>query len=81
MCCLLSPQKRKSSVSDASDCVTPVGKGLVPEQEDEVEAGERRPAGGAGPGERTGQCEKGHAAALGVLWHRGPPPLHGLLSQ
>lgn len=54
---------------------------MVPEQEDEVEKGEGRPAGGGSPRKRTGECEKGDTAAIGVLWHRGTPPLDGLLSQ
>lgn len=59
----------------------PAGEGVVPEQEDEVEKSEGRPAGGSSSGERTGECEKGDAAAVRVLWHRGAPPLDGLLSQ
>lgn len=59
----------------------PPGEGVVPEQEDEVEEGERRPAGGSSSGEGTGECEKGDAAAVGVLWHRSSAPLDGLLSQ
>lgn len=34
------------------------GEGLVPEQKNEVEACERRPAGGSSPAERTGEREK-----------------------
>ncbi len=59
----------------------PVGKGVVPEQEDEVEKSERWPAGGSSSRERTGECEKGDVAAIRVLWHRSAPPLDGLLSQ
>ena len=59
----------------------PAGEGVVPEQEDEVEKGEGRPAGGGGSGERTGEREKGNFAAVRVLRHRRAPPLHGLLSQ
>lgn len=40
------------------------GKSLVPEQTNEVEAGKRGAARGSGPGEGTGECEKGHAAPL-----------------
>lgn len=34
------------------------GEGLVPEQENEVETCERRPAGGSSSAERTGEREK-----------------------
>lgn len=59
----------------------PIGEGLVPEQEDEVEKSERWPAGGGSTGERTGECEKGDTAAIRVLWHCSTPPFDGLLSQ
>lgn len=59
----------------------PTGEGVVPEQEDEVEASERRSAGSSCSRERTGEREEGNAAAVRVLRHRSPPPLDGLLSQ
>lgn len=40
------------------------GEGLVPEPEDEVEAGEGRPAGGGGTRERAGECEKRDVTSL-----------------
>lgn len=45
----------------------PSGEGVVPEQENEVEACEGRPAGGSSSGERTGECEKRDVAAIRVF--------------
>lgn len=43
------------------------GEGLVPEQENEVETCERRPAGGSSSTERTGEREKRDLITVGVF--------------
>lgn len=45
-------------------CASFAGEGVVPEQENEVEACEGRPAGGRSPREGTGEREERSAAAF-----------------
>lgn len=62
-------------------CGCSTGKGVVSEQEDEVETSERRSTGGCSEGKRTGEREKGDIAAVRILRHSGSSSLHRLPGQ
>lgn len=53
------------SSSSHSFCVcSHLGESMVPEQEDEVEAREGRPAGGSCKRKRTGECKKRNVTSI-----------------
>lgn len=59
------------------------GEGVVPEQENEVEAGQRRAARSRSSREGTGECEKGNPSAVRAVRDRCgyPPADRGLASK
>lgn len=59
----------------------PLGKSVVSEQTDEMEASKRRPTGGGSERKRACECEKGNAASLRVFGNSWTPPYAGLANQ
>lgn len=59
------------------------GEGVVPEQENEVEAGQRRTARSRSSREGTGECEKGNPSPVRAVrdWCGYPPADRGLASK
>lgn len=59
------------------------GESVVPEQENEVEAGQRRTARGCSSRKGTGECEKGNASPIGAVrdWCSDPTADRGLTSK